>query len=312
MKRIAVFGAGAVGGVIAAQLSRAGKAVSVVARGTYLDAMRSQGLRLRIAAEEWLCPVTATDDAAALGPQDLVICTVKAHSLPAAAPALASLLGPETSVIFAQNGIPWWYFRDEEHQLARQIGIQRTIGCVIRAPCSVVAPGVVQLDSGHSRYYLGEPDNSLSPRLQQIISALEPALPVIATTRIRDEIWQKLRINVASSLLTTLTHSFTHDVLQRAPLRELFIQLLDETRAVAGGYGVLLTEPGESLLAGLSGGQHAPSMLQDLLAGRPLELDAQLLTVQALARQANIATPVLDILLPLLQQRARATAQYHV
>lgn len=311
--RIAIFGAGAVGGTLAALLARAGFEVSVVARGQHLAAIQLNGLRFQTPDEEFVVKVIASDDASQLGQQDLVICTLKAYSLPAAATSLASLLGEDTPVVFAQNGIPWWYFDNDEsseyQSLRESIGLQRVIGCVVQCPATVISPGVIRLSQNHLKFFLGERTDVLTPRLQKIKTELEATLPITLTTEIRTEIWNKLRINVASSLLTTLTHSYTSDVLKVPALKTQFLQLLAETRAVAAGYGVSIDQADEHLLARFYRQKHAPSMLQDLLAHRPMEIDVQLQRLQTLARKAQVATPLLDILLPLLQQRVLATAE---
>lgn len=311
--RIAIFGAGAVGGTIAALLARAGFKVSVIARGQHLAAIQHHGLRLETPDEAFVVKVIASDDASQLGQQDLVICTLKAYSQAAVASDLASLLGDDTPVVFAQNGIPWWYFANEDNpeyaSLRNLIGLQRVIGCVVECPAKVISPGVIRLSQNHLNFFLGEPNNVLTPRLQKIKSELQDALPITLTTQIQVAIWNKLRINVASSLLTTLTHSFTRDVLNNPALNAQFLQLLAETRAVAAAYGVSIDEADEGLLARFYRQKHAPSMLQDLLAHRPMEIDVQLKSLQTLAHKAGVNTPLLDILLPLLQQRVLATAE---
>ncbi len=321
MKRICIFGAGAVGGNMAAQLARAGLQVSVVARGAHLAAIRADGLRLITPDDDFTVRVQASDDPASLGPQDLVVTTLKAHTLGAAADGIAALLQPETPVVFAVNGIPWWYFHrftgpagapdrrlprvDPDDRLWRTIGPERALGCVIRSPNDLVAPGVVRCNGPHSSFTLGEPDGSDSPRLRQAVAALAPGLPgAQATDAIRQKIWAKLALNVPSSMMAVLTMTAAHDTFANPDTRALYRRLGEETESVAAAYG---EAAGFDLAAHEKAAttmRHPPSMLQDLLAGRPLEIDAQLTTVQDLARAAGVATPTLDLLLPLVVQRA--------
>lgn len=320
MAKITIFGAGAVGSVMAAKLARAGHQVSVIARGAHLAAIRERGLEYVAATGTFHVEVAASAEAADFGVQDVVICTLKAHALTASAPALARLLGKDTPVIFAQNGLPWWYFSsqnlavpgvtlDPEAVMDRHIGLSRAVGCIIHCPSQLIAPGVVKQEGASARYYLGEPGGGRSERLRQLTDLLSPALPVIPVGDLRHEVWRKLRINIASSLLTTLTLSLPADIMKDQALRQLFQQILSETTGIAAAYGVRLPLDEEEVTQSFSRSLHAPSMLQDLLADRPLEVDAQLLVVQQLARAASVVTPALDSMLALLLQRLKATAR---
>jgi len=308
--RIAIFGAGAIGTTLAALLARAGFTVSVVARGEHLSAMQRQGIKLTTPREEFVVRVIASADTRQLGQQDLVFCTLKAYSLPQAAPDILPLLGDNTPVIFAQNGLPWWYFEQvNQRDLREMIDLKRVIGCVVQCPATLVAPGEIRLANHQINFILGEITARLTPRLNEIKAQLQDALPITLTDQIHHEIWKKLRINVASSLLTLLTQSYTADILNHPALKLQFQQLLEETRAVAAYYGVDIAPVDEAQLASLGAQRHAPSMLQDLLAHRPLEIDAQLQILHRLGQKADVATPLLDILLPILQQRARASVR---
>ena len=318
MKRICIFGAGSVGGHMAACLARAGLEVSVVARGPHLAAIRRNGLRLVLAQEDFTVKVAASDSPADLGPQDLVISTLKAQALPLAAASFAPLLLADTPVVFAANGIPWWYFHtladnaqsrlprlDPQGLLWRHVGAQRTLGCVIRSPNEIIAPGVIRSNSTVNTFTIGEPDGSDSARLRAMIGALQTGLPgARATPDIRGEIWRKLVLNVPSSLLSTLAVSTGPDLFADAQTRALYRQLGDETSRVAQAYGIEAHFDLEAQIRSAGTRRHPPSMLQDLLAGRSLEIDAQLRAVQDMARQANVATPMLDVTLALLVHRA--------
>lgn len=325
MTRICVFGAGAVGGHLAAWLARAGLDVSVVARGPHLEAIRANGLRYASDADDFTVRVNASSDARDLGPQDLVISAVKAHGLPHVVDAMQPLLGADTPVIFAINGVPWWYFHgvpveaghppagerlarlDPGARLWNTLGVQRAIGCVVTSPNEVSSPGVIRNNATSNTFVIGEPDNTLSPRLQQIASVMNPALPGLSTsTAIRDVVWSKLMLNITTSPLAALTMrppiTFSHD----EPMLAVYRQLLAEGVRVAASLGVAVAADEEARIARMRTVRHPPSMLQDLVAGRPLEIDAQLLAVQDLARQGGVDTPVLDTLLALLVQRMQA------
>jgi len=293
--------------------------VSVVARGAHLAAIRRDGLRFIGPDGEFTVRVPASDHPADLGPQDVVISTLKAHGLPPAASSIRTLLAPGTPVVFAVNGIPWWYLArlnggtsvgsrlDPEDTLAREVGLARTLGCVIRSPNEVVAPGVVRNNSRTSSFMVGEPDGALSPRLEQVVALLRRGLPgAVATRDIGREIWGKLLLNVPSSLLSSLTQSPSSALFADDSTRELYARLARETCALAARYGATLEFDLDGQIAATGSNPHPPSMLQDLLAGRPLELDAQLFAVQDLARSAGVETPMLDVMLPLLAHRARA------
>ncbi len=311
MSKVAIFGAGAVGSVLAAQLLHAGHHITVIARGAHLQAMQQQGLRYQSTVEHFTVHPRAYATAAEAGVQDVVFITVKAHMLAEVVPQIGPLLGPNTVAIFVLNGIPWWYFTRAaaDSALAQQIGWQRTIGCVIQCPSRLRAAGDVVLEAPQAQLILGEPNNQISPRLLDLQQQFSPPLAIQLSSDLRQSIWQKLCINLPGSLLTTLTQSLTADVLASPALRHTFLALFNETRAVALAYGYALEDNSASLLARLGQSRHPPSMLQDLLAGRTLESDAQLLAVQQLAQQAQVATPTIDVLLPLLIQRMAATAR---
>ncbi len=323
--KIGIFGAGAIGGHLAARLAHAGADVSLVARGAHLAAIRSQGLRFVSPAQDITVRVRAEASAEALGPQDLVISTVKAHSLPAASGALQALLRPETPVVYAVNGVPWWYFHgqpgaqadqalprlDPGAQLWNGVGVQRSLGCVVQSANEVTEPGVVHNRSADNRFVIGEPDGSDSPRLQRIVAALKPGVPdVHATTDIRHEIWNKLLLNMSTSSLGGLTHSSSSGIANDPGMQDLFRRTMAEGARVAQAVGVEVSVDADARFVRMAKLNHRSSMLQDLLAGRPLEIDAQLAAVQDIARRFNVPTPTFDVLLTLLVRRAREAGLY--
>ncbi len=323
--RIAIFGAGAIGGHLAARLGAAGAQVSVVARGAQLAAIQAHGLRLQIQDKEISARVTARADAADLGPQDVVISTVKAHGLPGAVDGLRALLGPDTTVVYAINGIPWWYFHrhpgalagrplprlDPGARLWNDIGVHRTLGCVVQSANQVVAPGVVRNGSATNAFTLGEPDGRPSARLDDVLAALRQGVPEArASTEIRTDIWRKLLLNLAHSPLACLTESSGRDVARDPALREIFTRLVEEGERVANALGVPVTADLPAILQRMGSIQHRCSMLQDQDAGRPLEIDGQLAVVSDIARLLDIPTPTLDLVLALLVRRARQAGLY--
>lgn len=323
--KVCVYGAGAIGGHIAVLLADSGIDVSIIARGPHLQAIRANGLALRIGDETKVAKLPATDDPADLGPQDYVICTLKAHQLGPAAEAMQALLGDDTAVVTAMNGIPFWYFYGTEGPLKdrqvetvdpgglawSRIGPERVIGCVVYTAAEVVEPGVVQHESG-DRYTLGEPDGSKSERASRLSKAMIAAgLKSPLKTRIRDEIWFKLWGNSSFNPVSTLTHA-TLDVLAGDPgTRPIIGAIMEETKAVGEKLGVkFLMSVEKRLDTGAAVGAHKTSMLQDLERGRPLELDALVTSVQELARLTDTPTPTLDMVLALAKQRARIAGLY--
>ena len=325
MKRICIVGAGAVGGHLAARLASAGVEVSMLARGATLQAIQAGGVRLEASDGVFQARVRASDDATALGPHDVVIVALKAQGLADVAPALVPLLAPHTPVVFAVNGIPWWYAHgmrpgavalgdgvlarlDPGGVLARTVGAARAIGCVVSSPNGVVAPGVVRCLADVNTFVFGEPDGSRSPRLAALVATLQRGLPgASAAEDIRTSIWRKLLLNLSDSPLAVLTRSIAADYVREPGMRALFEQLMREGSAVAAALGVDAPAEPARVLARVTSHRHSPSMLADLLAGRSLEIDAQVLAVRDLARAAGVATPTLDVVAALLAQRVQAT-----
>lgn len=323
--KVTIFGAGAIGSHLAAHLARSGADVSVVARGAQLAALQSRGLRFIHADGTFTVPVRATDSGASLGAQDLVISTVKAHSLTAAADQIKPLLHEHTPIVYAVNGIPWWYFHqaplaqaetrlprlDPAGKLWDELGVQRAIGCVVSSSNELVEPGVVQNHTSDNSFTFGEPGNTLTPRLQSIVETLQQALPYArATTDIRHEIWNKLLVNLASSSIACLTGSRACDIACDPELKELYLEVVAEGQAVAASLGIEVEFDEARRFKRMVNSVHRPSMLQDQIAGRPMEIDAQLATVRDLARQAGVPMPRFDVILTLLIARASQAGLY--
>jgi 2-dehydropantoate 2-reductase len=324
--KICVYGAGAIGGYLAVELAVSGQDVSVVARGAHLKAIQERGLKLVIGGGEKWARVAAVEDPNALGVQDVVICALKAHQAYDCAASFAPLLGPDTVVLAAMNGLPWWYFYGsggpfEGHHLdavdpgGRQwnaIQPQRVIGCVVEPACEVTEPGVVvHLDL--NRFIIGEPDGSRSSRVLDLSQALTAAnFDAPVRDNIRWNIWLKLWGNVCFNPISVLTGATLDRIVGEPSLRALCKTMMLETKAVNEALGVQIPlDMMERRLAAagkLVG--HKMSMLQDLERGRALEIDALVGAVQELGRLTHTATPVIDAVLALVQARGRAAALY--
>ena len=322
--KVCIFGAGAIGSNLAVRLLRSRRhEVSVVARGAHLDAIRARGLTLREAGVDHTeRPIAATDDAASLPPQDCVIVTLKAHSMPAVAGDIARLLAPGAFAVFAVNGIPWWWqhclvdrsatlpLLDPQGALWSQVRPGRVLGCVVDSANEIVEPGVV-LNKRANNWVLGEPDGSSSTRLAAVceLFSLEGAQGRVAGD-IRHEIWCKLALNVANSPVSALTTLGSNACSEDADLRGLKQQLMRELIRIAAAHGSDISgridvDRATLPLPGIGPGSR-PSMAQDVLAGRPLEVEAILGQPLAMAREAGIATPVLEVVCALTRGRDRA------
>ena len=322
--RLCVFGAGAIGGYLAVRLANAGVEISVVARGPNLEAIRDRGLRLRIDGREEVARVRAAADAAELGPQDYVVTTLKAHSLPPVVGRMAPLFGPDTAFVTAMNGVPYWYFHglpghdwrvveavDPGGRVSAAIPPERAIGCVVYPATEMVEPGVVEHADG-DRFTLGEPSGEKSERVERLSKALIAAgFKAPVRPRIRDEIWVKLWGNLAFNPLSALTCQ-TLDVLATDPgLRAVARAMMVEGRSVAEALGAKFAIDVDKRIAGAAEvGAHKTSMLQDLEKGRPMEIDALVTAVAELGRAAGVATPTIDMVRALVIARARAAGCY--
>lgn len=320
--KICIFGAGAIGGYLAVKLVQAGNDVSVVARGPHLKAMRAKGLTLiEEDGQQVTVPVRASDNAADLGEQTYVIVTLKAHSVPPVVPLMAPLIGPDTTIVSGVNGVPWWYFHKiggalEGTRLASVdpgnaqwdgFGPDRVLGCVVYPAAEVSEPGTIRHVEGN-RFSLGEPDGSKSDRamaLSRVLGAAGLKAPV--RPRLRDEIWVKLWGNLSFNPISALTHA-TLDVLctdvgTRAVARAMMV----EAQEIAEKLGVKFPiDVDRRIDGGAAVGAHRTSMLQDLQAGRPLETEALVGSVQELGRITGTATPTIDTVLALTRLRAKS------
>ena len=324
--KICIFGAGAIGGYMAVKLVQAGADVSLVARGPHLAAMKENGLTLiEEGGERVTVPVTASDDPAELGPQDYVIITLKAHSVPPVVDKMKPLLGPDTTIVSGVNGVPWWYFHKldgpyEGTRLAsvdpgdaqwNGFGPDRVLGCVVYPAAEVIEPGVIKHIEGN-RFSLGEPDGSKSERAQALSQALASAgLKAPVRPRIRDEIWVKLWGNLSFNPISALTHA-TLDVLCTDPgTRAVARGMMLEAQEIAEKLGVKFPIDVERRIdGGAAVGAHRTSMWQDLDAGRPMEIDALVTAVQELGHLTQTPTPTIDTVLALIGLRARTAGLY--
>jgi len=325
--RICIFGAGAIGSFLAAKLEGSGADVSVIARGPHLAAIQTNGLKLQAPTGETIHRMPATDNPADFGPQDIVIVTTKAHGLPQAAKTVPPLLGPNTKIVFAQNGIPWWYAHcfeapglapgsitriDPDGVIWNGFGPERAIGCTIFSPNSVPAPGVIRhVGVRKSRFELGQPDGIISPQLKQFSEAMEAAgVSAPINPAIRHAVWDKLLLNVANAPITTLTGATIKAATTDPEIRQIAQSLMRESMAVAASHGFHTDADVETNTDPATRPNHKPSMLQDFEAGRPMEIDPILTCVQDFARAAGVPTPTLDIILPLAATKARTAGLY--
>jgi 2-dehydropantoate 2-reductase len=323
--KICIFGAGAIGGYMGAKLAEAGAEVSLVARGPHLAAMKEKGLTLIEEGETKTFAVNASDDPAALGHQDYVIVTLKAHSVPPVVDKMQPLIGPDTTIVSGVNGVPWWYFHkiggplegtrlesvDPGNAQWDGFGPDRVLGCVVYPAAEVTEPGVVKHIEGN-RFSLGEPDGSKSERALALSKALGAAgLKAPVRPKLRDEIWVKLWGNLSFNPISALTHA-TLDVLCTDPgTREVARNMMLEAQAIAEGLGVKFPiDVDRRIEGGAAVGAHRTSMLQDLDAGRPMEIDALLGSVQELGRVTGTPTPTIDTVLALVQLRGKVAGLY--
>lgn len=318
--KVCIYGAGAIGGYLGVQLAMAGAEVSLVARGPHLAAMRANGLRLLSEGEERVAKVNCTDDPATLGPQDYVFITLKAHSVPGVVDLMQPLLGPSTAVVTGVNGIPYWYFHQHGGPLAgtrlesvdpggrqwRGLGPERAIGCVLYPAAEIAAPGVIRHVYG-KKFPLGEPDGSKSARVSHLSEMMVAGgLEAPIRDNIRDEIWLKLWGNLCFNPISALTHA-TLDIITADPAtRGLSRAMMLEAQVIAERFGVRFRVDVERRIDGAGAvGAHKTSMLQDLEAGRAMEIDPLLTVVQEMGRLVEQPTPMVDAVLGLIKQRER-------
>jgi 2-dehydropantoate 2-reductase len=309
--KICIVGAGAIGGYLGAKLALAGETVTLIARGSHLEAIKKDGLKLLMAddSSQVAHPALATSDIQEAGTQDVVILTVKAHSVRAIAPALSTLYNPDTMVVTAQNGIPWWYFRhhggeyegtriqsvDPDGMIEAGIGVDRAIGCVVYPATEIIEPGVIKHIEG-DRFTLGEIDGTKSDRLQLLAQTLKQAgFKTPIRNQIRTEIWVKLWGNLAFNPISALTGATLEDICRYPLTRELARQMMTEAQAIAENLSIKFGISLEQRINGAQNvGAHKTSMLQDIEAGRSTEIDAIVGAVAELGKLTQIPTPYID------------------
>jgi 2-dehydropantoate 2-reductase len=325
--KIAVVGAGAIGGYVGGWLGAAGEEVTFIARGANLDAIRRSGMHV-IGEDglEVLAPVAVYDKMADAGPQDVVILAVKAHQVAAIAGDLHHLCGDATTIVTMQNGIPWWYFHkhggpydgrpvrsaDPDGSIARTIDSGRILGSIVYPAAVLEAPGVVHVVEG-KRFTLGEPDGSSSPRAQAISAAFTRAgFKAPITNDIRGEIWLKVWGNLSFNPISALTHATLVDLLQFPLTRQLSIDMMREAESIANKLGVTFRVGIDKRIAGAEKvGAHKTSMLQDVEAGRAIELEALVGAIVELGRLTETPTPHIDAVYACASLLAKTLAALH-
>ena len=323
--KVCVFGAGAVGGHLATRLALGGADVSVVARGSNLAASQARGLVTKALDGLHHVHPRAAANPAELGPQDAVLVTVKAPAMTSVAEQIAPLLGPETSVAFVMNGIPWWYCDgaggalagqqlpalDPGGSIRRHVGVARTLGGVVHSASTVVEPGVVHAMNSINKLILGEPDGRPSPRAERLAEPLRRGgMETIVTQDIRQELWAKLAGGLSNAPTCILSRQDIASTFANPSIRAAALRLLEEALAIAQGLGVAVPLDPVARIDQLTRFHHKPSILQDLELGRPMEVEAMLLAPLRLARLAGVPTPMLDLTVALATAAAEAAGLY--
>ena len=304
--RFAIVGAGAIGAFLGAMLARAGEDVTLIARGPHLRAMQQHGVQVRGEIGDFQVEVEATDDPEVAGEVDVVILTLKTHSVPSIAASLRPLFGSNTSVLTAQNGFPWWYFYrhggeweglrlesvDPGGVISQHIDPSRVVGCVVYPSTEIIEPGIVLHTEG-TRFAIGEPDRSKSERCRRIAeSFINAGLRCPVRTNIRHDIWVKLMGNVAYNPISALTRATLLEIVRTVETRALAAAIMREAESVAGKLGIDMGITIEQRLEGAEKvGHHRTSMLQDIEAGKPTELEAIVGTVIELGDKLGVDVP---------------------
>ena len=322
--KVCIVGAGSIGGYLGARLARAGAAVTLIARGAQLEALRARGLRLIEAGGEFTVRLAATDRATEAGPQDVVILAVKAHQLGAIAASLPALFHAETVVVPMQNGIPWWYFQglggphegrwvrtvDPDGAIAAHIPPARVVGCVVYPACEIVAPGVIRHVEG-DRFPLGELDGQRTPRVQALSALFTGAgLKAPVLDDIRSEIWLKLWGNLAFNPISALTRATLDRICAEPRVRSLAAGMMLEAQAVAENLGATFRVSIERRIEGAARvGGHKTSMLQDVEAGRETEIEALVGSVIELAQLTRTPVPRIESVYACMRLLSSGAAQ---
>ena len=323
--KLCVYGAGAVGGLMAAWLARAGHDVSVVARGAHLEAMRRSGLRVRSQNGVESFQIKAAGDPRELGPQDYVLVTVKAQSLTDVAQSMGPLLGQGTSIVTAMNGVPWWFFDrlafrdgserleslDPRGTLARGMPTERIVGCVVHLAASTPEPGLISHNMGR-KLIVGEPGGKNTVRTKRIAEALQGAgFEVIVTPAIEKEFWVKLLGNVSFNPVSALTVSTADRLIETPGVKDYMVKIMREVLAIGRAVGIDADiDPEARIDMARVLGKFKTSTLQDLEAGKPLEVDGLLAGTLEIAEKAGVAAPLTQSLFGLVRTRAQSTGQY--
>ena len=325
--KIAVVGLGAVGGLIAARLAAAGHEVSALTRGATLAAVRARGLRLVTGGQETNAHIDATDDAAALGPQELVIVALKGPALAGAGASLQPLLGAQTIVMPAMNGVPWWFLQtlpaaappadhrlasvDPDGRIAAALPLARVLGCVVHLTCSSPEPGLIRHGFG-DRLIVGEPAGGASARASRVREALAGAgFTAEVSADIRYDIWYKLWGNMTMNPVSALTGAESHRIIDDPLVLAFMLGTMEEARRIGAQIGCAITQSGEERMAvARQLGAFKTSMLQDALAGRALEIDALVTAVHEIGIRLNVPMPNIGALLGLSRLMARERGLY--
>jgi 2-dehydropantoate 2-reductase len=317
--KVCVVGAGAIGGFIGARLAAAGHEVSLVARGAHLGALRTKGITLISHGRRSTFPVAAFENPGELGVQDTIFIGLKAYSIPEMLPKIAPLVGEQSVVVPAINGLPWWYFYreggrfdgasvaclDPDGSMFAALDPSRLIGCVVHASAEVTEPGVIT-QSGNT-LVIGEPDGTLKERLAELAGVLQRAgFEVKVSSEIRTEVWVKLIGNLSYNPVAALTLARMDEIHENPALLDLMCSMMGEATAVAGAYGVRIrVSPKERIEMSKKIGRVKLSMHQDVERGRALEVDAIVGAVVELARKAGVETPMIDAVHALVRERAK-------
>ncbi|MEJ7931524.1 2-dehydropantoate 2-reductase [Ramlibacter sp. AN1015] len=323
--KVCIYGAGAIGGWIGARLARAGAEVSVVARGATLQALQLHGLRLESGGEVVQAPVQSSEQPSELGVQDLVVVAVKAPAMADVARAIGPLLGPQTVVLTAMNGVPWWFFEgfggshagtrlrsvDPEGAIAQAIPGRHIVGCVVHASCALREPGFVRHHFGN-KLIIGEPSGEQTPRVRHLADLLQRAgyeAPVSA--QIQRDAWYKLWGNMTVNPVSAITGATTDLIIGDPLVRGFISQVMLEAREIGARVGIPIDQqPEDRHQVTMKLGAFKTSMLQDVEAGRPVELDALVGAVQEMGHLVAVPTPFTDALLGLARLHARVRGLY--
>jgi 2-dehydropantoate 2-reductase len=320
-----IYGAGAIGGWIGVKLARAGCEVSVIARGTTLENLRAHGLRLQEGSDTLAAQVQASASPAELGVQDLVVVAVKAPAMAEVAKSIAPLLGPETIVLTAMNGVPWWFFHgfggsyagtrlkavDPDGSIAEAVPAKHIVGCVVHASCSLKEPGFVQHHFGN-KLIIGEPSGAKSQRVQQLAALLERAgFETVLSEQIQKDAWYKLWGNMTVNPVSAMTGATTDLILNDDLVRGFISAVMLEAREIGARVGIpIAQQPEDRHQVTRKLGAFKTSMLQDVEAGKPVEIDALVTVVQEMGAMTGGHTPFTDALLGLSRLHARVHGLY--